>query len=347
MVAVALAWLPIASVAVPLMTWFAPSVVTVCAGGHETTGAPPVQTNVTVTGVLFHPAAFGAGATEATICSGGNGCRLNWMLVVAVLPAISVALPLKVWKPAVVTVMGAGQIAIPDRLSLQVNVTVAETAWIIPLASGAGETAAEMTGGVLSSLMVRLALEVCAAASVTVPLTAWLAPSMETVCEAGHCSGGTPPAHTKETVTSELFHPAAFGAGAAMAVTESGANCTLNVTLVEAVFPALSVADPLNTCPAPAVVTVIGAGQTSTPESPSLQANVMTAGAVTTLFAPGTGATVAVITGAVLSMFSVVLALAVCPAASVAVELMTWLAPSSVTVCGAGHCSGGTPPEQA
>ena len=68
------------------------------------------------------------------------------------------------------------------------------------------------------------------------------------------------------------------------------------------------------------------------PESPSEQENVMTAGAVTTPLAPAAGATVAVMAGGVLSIFSVVLALAVCPAASVAVALITWFAPSSVTV---------------
>src|SRR5678816_2010763 len=127
-VALALTELPTASVAVPVIIWFGPSVLTVCAAGQETGGAPPVQTNVTVTGELFHPAAFGAGATEATTCNGGNGWRLNWMLVVAVFPAMSVVLPLKVCRPAVVTVIGGGQMATPDKLSLQVNVTVAETA---------------------------------------------------------------------------------------------------------------------------------------------------------------------------------------------------------------------------
>ena len=110
------------------MTWFAPSIFTVCEEGHETGGAPPVQTNVTVTGVLFQPAALGAGAADAMSCNGGNGCRLSWMLVVPVLPALSVALPLMVCRPAVVTVTGEGQMATPDRLSVQVNVTVAETA---------------------------------------------------------------------------------------------------------------------------------------------------------------------------------------------------------------------------
>jgi|SRR5689334_8297757 len=236
---------------------------------------------------------------------------------------MSVVLPLMFCGPAVVTVTGGGQNATPDRPSLQVKVTVAETAVTNPFASGAGETAAVTTGGVLSSLIVRLALAVCAEASVTVPLTLWFAPSTLIVCGAGHCSGGTPPEHRNETVTSELFHPAAFGGGAGLALIANGESCTLSVTLVEAVFPALSVAVPLNTWPAPAVLTVMGDGQLSVPESASLQVNVMVAGAVTTPFEPGSGETAAVMVGAVSSMLSVVLALAVCPAASVAVALMT------------------------
>jgi hypothetical protein len=160
MVALALTELPTASVAVPVIIWFAPSVLTVCGPGQETGGAPPVQTKLTVTGVLFHPAAFGAGATDATTWSGGNGWRLNWMLVVPVFPATSVALPLKVCRPAVVTVIGDGQMATPDKLSVQVNVTVAEIALTIPLASGAGETAALTCGGVLSRLIEMLVLAV-------------------------------------------------------------------------------------------------------------------------------------------------------------------------------------------
>src|SRR5882762_2907025 len=119
MVALALTELPTASVAVPVITWFAPSVLTVCGAGHETGGAPPVHTNVTVTGELSHPAALGAGAADATTCNGGNGWRLNWILVVPVFSAISVALPLMVCRPAVVTVTGAGQMATPDKLSVQ------------------------------------------------------------------------------------------------------------------------------------------------------------------------------------------------------------------------------------
>ena len=68
----AVALLPIVSVAVPLMIWFAPSMFTDCDVGQATGGAPPVHTKLTVTGVLFQPAAFDAGDTDATICNGGK-----------------------------------------------------------------------------------------------------------------------------------------------------------------------------------------------------------------------------------------------------------------------------------
>lgn len=48
--------------------------------------------------------------------------------------------------------------------------------------------------------------------------------------------------------------------------------------------------------------------------------------------------------GAVLSILSVTDAVALSPIASVAVALMTWFAPSVVTVCELGHCTGATPP---
>jgi hypothetical protein len=48
------------------------------------------------------------------------------------------------------------------------------------------------------------------------------------------------------TVTLELFQPAVFGAGLAEAVMAGGALSIFNVTLVEAVLPALSVTVPEN-----------------------------------------------------------------------------------------------------
>jgi hypothetical protein len=83
-------------------------------------------------------------------------------------------------------------------------------------------------------------------------------------------------------VTLELFQPAAFGCGAAEAVIASGAVCTLTVVVAVAVFPALSIAEPLNDSFNPAVVICTGAGQLAIPESESEQVKVIVAGAVTT-----------------------------------------------------------------
>jgi hypothetical protein len=62
---------PALSVAVPETTWFAPSVVTVCGGGPVATpDSASAQTNVTVTFVLFHPAALGGGTMDAAMVGG-------------------------------------------------------------------------------------------------------------------------------------------------------------------------------------------------------------------------------------------------------------------------------------
>jgi hypothetical protein len=63
--------LPLVSVAVPVITWLAPSVATVCVALQVCIGAvplPAVQTKDTVALQLFQPAAFGAGDTEAVMC---------------------------------------------------------------------------------------------------------------------------------------------------------------------------------------------------------------------------------------------------------------------------------------
>src|SRR5258708_3585130 len=108
----------------------------------------------------------------------------------------------------------------------------------------------------------------------------------------GHCSGGTPPEHTNETVRSLLFQPAALDAGLTLARIASGASCTVSVRLVEAVFPAMSVAVPLKTWPVPTIVRLTGCGQLAIPESASVQLNVMVAGAVTMPLASAAGVTV-------------------------------------------------------
>ena len=58
----------------------------------------------------------------------------------AVFPATSVAVPLNSWfMPVVVTVIGAGQLATPDKVSEHVNVMVTGVVVLTPLAFGTGE----------------------------------------------------------------------------------------------------------------------------------------------------------------------------------------------------------------
>ena len=53
-----------------------------------------------------------------------------------------------------VTVIGGGQDAIPERASEQVKVIVTGVVGIVPSGPGAGDTEAVIVGGVLSSLTV-------------------------------------------------------------------------------------------------------------------------------------------------------------------------------------------------
>jgi hypothetical protein len=146
-------------------------------------------------------------------------------------------------------------------------------------------------------------------------------------------------------VTAVLFQPFALACGAAVALIASGADCTLTVMVALAEFPALSVDVPLNDSFSPAVVTCTGEGQAAIPDRESEQVKLIVAGAVTTPLAFGAGVAEAVITGAVLSMLTLVETLAVLAFASVAVAVIVWFRPSVLTVCEAGHCTGVTPPE--
>ena len=60
----AVAVAPAASITVPVTGMLDPCAVMTLGEGHVVIGAPPgVQVKLTVTGLLFHPAAFGAGVT--------------------------------------------------------------------------------------------------------------------------------------------------------------------------------------------------------------------------------------------------------------------------------------------
>lgn len=248
MVAEAVAVCPTASVAVPVIVWFAPSVLIVCGPGQLTGVAPPEHENVTVTGVLFQPAALAAGDATAVTTSGGKGCSVNVRLVLVELPALSTAVPLIVCNPVVVTFTGAGQVATPDRASEQVKLTVAVVALMIPFAFGTGETVAVIAGGVLSILTVAVVLALFPALSLAVPDAVWPAPSA--VSTAGAVQVATPDsasAQTKFTVTSVLFQPKALAAGTRLDEIVGGVKSIFRVTDAEAELPARSTALPVMT----------------------------------------------------------------------------------------------------
>jgi hypothetical protein len=125
----------------------------------------------TVTLESFQPAAFGEGEALAMIM-GAVSEILSVTCADAEFPAASVAVPLMIWlAPGVITTCGAGHVAIPERVSAQVKVTV--TAELFqPAEFGAGEATAVIVGGVLSMLTVTVALTLFPATSVTVAVTA-------------------------------------------------------------------------------------------------------------------------------------------------------------------------------
>src|SRR5438045_358702 len=83
-----------------------------------------LQVKVTVTSVLFQPAPLAAGVRLPPI-AGAVVSMLTVAGSVALLPALSTAVPGTGWlAPAVATVVGAVQVAMPERASAQVKVTV-------------------------------------------------------------------------------------------------------------------------------------------------------------------------------------------------------------------------------
>jgi hypothetical protein len=91
-----------------------------------------------------------------------------------------------------------------------------------PPTFGLGVAVNVIMGGNMLMLTCTDVVAVFPFASVAVPVIDWLAPSVDIVCWAGHCTGATPPKHWKVTVTFVLFQPFVFGAGLADAVICSG-----------------------------------------------------------------------------------------------------------------------------
>src|SRR5262249_3018253 len=101
--------------------------MTVVAVGHEATpDRLSAQVKVTLTSVLFHPAAFGDGVALILI-EGGVSSMLMLSVTDAVLPATSVAVPVTAWlAPWVLSVTGEGQVATPESASAQLKLTATE-----------------------------------------------------------------------------------------------------------------------------------------------------------------------------------------------------------------------------
>src|SRR5712691_3988600 len=109
-----------------------------------------VAVNETVTSVLFPPPAFGDGDTIGRR-TGGVLSRLMATCAVAILPALSIAVPVMIWFAAsVLTVTGEGQFATPLVLSKQVKLTTT-LALYHPAALGGRSAEAVMVGGTLST----------------------------------------------------------------------------------------------------------------------------------------------------------------------------------------------------
>jgi hypothetical protein len=111
---------------------------------------------------------------------------------------------------------GSGQMAMPDRASAQVKVTVTgplyqPLAVLVPLV-----IAPVMVGAVLSSLTVTASVPTFPAVSVAVPLTGWPAVSVETVTGAVTLATPEPLSSSlaiNVTATLLLFQPSALGLG--------------------------------------------------------------------------------------------------------------------------------------
>ncbi len=238
-VAEAVAELPALSVAVPETSVPLVSVLTVLeaeaglvpSATQLLTPEPPAlsaQAKVTVASVLFQPAALGTGDTLALIVGGVLSARLATTLVVAVLPAASVAVPVTVVPTATVLLLEAGlvpsatQLAIPEGWpppaleSSQVKVTViVPSAFSVCVALIVGLALSTRTVAEPAALVLPRRSDCAGAVSVAMPFAV-------TVSVWNGCAAATPePASVAVhlTVTSLLFQPAALATGVRAAVT--------------------------------------------------------------------------------------------------------------------------------
>ena len=171
---------------------------------------------------LYHPFAFGL-VVGAPVTIGFVLSILTRTLSVAVLSALSVAVPLKGVEPSAVADPPPVHDLTPESPSEQVNETVTFVLFQ-PKAFGAGASECPTVGACLSSLTVTEPLPVLPRRSAAVELnTVPVAAVFEfSVFDAGVGPDAMPePASVADHVTDTLllFQPAAFGAGETAPVT--------------------------------------------------------------------------------------------------------------------------------
>src|SRR5207245_4921728 len=173
------------SVAAPLADWPVPSALSVASAAQlwipESVSA---QMKCAVTSLLYQPAALGEGVAAPLIVGAVLSMLIPETVVLALLPALSSAVPLADWAaPSALRVIGLVQLAIPERTSEQRKLAVTSLLFQ-PLALAAGLRLPLIVGAVLSMLTLAFALALLQALSVAVPLTLWLATSALSVTSA-------------------------------------------------------------------------------------------------------------------------------------------------------------------
>jgi hypothetical protein len=213
-----------------------------------------VPVMLTVTFVLFQPAAFDCGEAAALAVGGIFSILTGGEVKIAVFPATSVTITLPLTDgPSLVSNNGLGMEveATPDKLSAVVKPKLTFV-FCQPAALGGGAAVANVSvGGVLSILTLadlNVALFPATSVTVTVPVTD--DPSLVKVRGLGTDVDATPDkasAAINGNATLVLFHPAAFGAGVAAPKVSVGGVLSMLIPETLAgrlTFPALSVQVP-------------------------------------------------------------------------------------------------------
>jgi hypothetical protein len=176
------------------------------------------------------------------------------------LPATSVQVPLADWPaPSVVNVIGAVQLAMPDKASAPLKVTVTLVLFQ-PAAFGAGDAAAAAVGAVRSILTVTEAVRTNPAPFVAVQETTVPAVSVVKLVGSQLVNSVLIPEigslTFQLTVVADLSQPAALGVGATVGVTSGGVVSIRTTVETVVVKPAPSVARHVNVEPAVSAVNV-------------------------------------------------------------------------------------------